>query len=268
MIRLWSKLIRLVVRCLARSHPSLPLELERELKRLQGKGVGGTTVDLEASISINFLQQFAIKSPIVLDVGANVGEYSEALLAICPQAKIFAFEPSQHTRSKLVQKFNTDTRVTIFPYALSSTNSKQYLWSNTLGSGLASLTRRKLTHFGIDFNIAEEIEVITLDHWAKKLNLRPDMLKIDVEGHELDVLKGSTETLQHLKVIQFEFGGCNIDTRTFFQDFWYLLKDLNFDVYRISKYGPIHIASYSEDDECFVTSNFVAVKVTSKSESA
>jgi len=264
---MWSKLTRILVWLLARSHPALPLTFERDLKQLQGKGGGGGSVDLEAETSIRFLSQFAVENPIVLDVGANEGNYSEAVLRICPRAKVFAFEPSQNARSKLVKKFDADNRVTVLPYALSSTNSRQTLWSDAPGSGLASLTRRNLNHFGIDFNHVEEIEVITLDAWTKEMNIRPDMLKIDVEGHELDVLKGSINTLRYLKIVQFEFGGCNIDTRTFFQDFWYFLRDLDFDLYRISKYGPSHISRYSEDDECFVTANYVAVKDTHRSKS-
>ncbi|WP_445778772.1 hypothetical protein [Shewanella sp.] len=45
------------------------------------------------------------------------------------------------------------------------------------------------------------------------------MIKIDIEGHELSVLKVFGAAIEATKVIQFEFGDCNIDTRTYFQDF-------------------------------------------------
>ena len=83
---------------------------------------------------------------------------------------------------------------------------------------------------------------------------------MDVEGHELDVLKGGFKTLALAKVVQFEFGGCNIDTRTFFQDFWYLLTEAGFQIHRISEGGPIHISHYSEQEECFRTTNYLAVR--------
>ena len=61
----------------------------------------------------------------------------------------------------------------------------------------------------------------------KKLrNQEIDIMKLDVEGHELDVLEGSRKTINSIKLIQFEFGGCNIDSKTFFQDFYYFLKTL------------------------------------------
>jgi hypothetical protein len=83
---------------------------------------------------------------------------------------------------------------------------------------------------------------------------------MDVEGHELDVLMGGLNTLTLAQVVQFEFGGCNIDTRTFFQDFWYLLTDAGFALYRISDSGPVRIPQYSELDECFRTTNYLAVR--------
>jgi hypothetical protein len=60
-----------------------------------------------------------------------------------------------------------------------------------------------------------------------------DYVKIDVEGWELSVLQGFGDLVYNMRVIQFEFGGSNIDTRTFFQDFWYFFKDHNFSIYRI-----------------------------------
>ena len=82
--------------------------------------------------------------------------------------------------------------------------------------------------------------------------------KIDIEGHELTVLQSIKKNYEKFSLIQFEFGGCNIDSRTYFQDFWYLLKD-NFDIYRIGPSGPILIEKYREIDESFVMTNYLAV---------
>ena len=62
-----------------------------------------------------------------------------------------------------------------------------------------------------------------------------------------------------MRVIQFEFGGSNIDTRTFFQDFWYFFKDRNFSIYRITPNGILPIREYTEHDEFFSTTNYIAV---------
>jgi hypothetical protein len=74
----------------------------------------------------------------------------------------------------------------------------------------------------------------------------------------LKVLEGAQEKIKSNRIdyIQFEFGGCNIDSRTYFQDFWYLLKD-KYKFYRILKDGLFELSAYKEIYECFITTNFL-----------
>jgi len=60
-----------------------------------------------------------------------------------------------------------------------------------------------------------------------------------------------------IKFIQFEFGGCNIDAKTYFQDFWYLLNS-RYKIYRVVKNGLYQIKQYKESYELFITTNFFA----------
>ena len=76
-------------------------------------------------------------------------------------------------------------------------------------------------------------------------------------GHEFDVLKGGAESLSMVELVQFEFGGTNIDSRTFFRDLWYFLTEIGFEIYRVSPNGLIHISHYSSSDECFAYSIFL-----------
>ena len=55
-----------------------------------------------------------------------------------------------------------------------------------------------------------------------------------------------------------EFGGCNIDSRTYFQDFFYTLHP-NYRLHRILRNGIVPIEHYRGTQEIFVTTNFVAV---------
>jgi hypothetical protein len=57
--------------------------------------------------------------------------------------------------------------------------------------------------------------------------------------------------------VQFEFGGCNIDSRTYFRDLWDLLSP-RFDLARIVANGVAPVPRYEERYEIFVTTNFVA----------
>ncbi len=152
--------------------------------------------------------------------------------------------------------------------ALSNVNGKQKLYYDTPGSALASLTKRRLEHFNTSMNHSEIVETTrfddfwkTTDTYLKNPNTIIDYVKIDVEGHELDVLEGFGNLLDKIGIIQFEFGGTNIDTRTYFQDFWYLFKDKKYDfsIYRIAPNGLIPINKYVETDEYFSTTNYIAV---------
>ena len=87
-----------------------------------------------------------------------------------------------------------------------------------------------------------------------------DFIKIDTEGNEYEVIKGLGNSIKLVKVIQFEFGGCNIDSRTYFQDFFYLLKN-KFKIYRILTDGLFEIVEYKETHEVFITVNYLAERI-------
>src|SRR6202040_3126414 len=108
----------------------------------------------------------------------------------------------------------------------------------------------------------ESVSIRTLDDVVIEVGVTCiDLLKIDVEGHDLDVLKGSTKAMEQglIKLVQFEFGGCNLDTRTTLQDFWYFFQDFNFVIGLVRPVGRIQILErYDEFYEQYRTTNFVA----------
>jgi hypothetical protein len=63
-------------------------------------------------------------------------------------------------------------------------------------------------------------------------------------------------------MLTFEFGGCNIDSRTYFQDFWYLLQDYGLRYfYRITPMGLlVYLPQYDEIDEQFRTTNYLVCR--------
>jgi hypothetical protein len=83
-----------------------------------------------------------------------------------------------------------------------------------------------------------------------------------VEGHEFDVITGAQEMLEtgSIDMVSFEFGGTNIDTRTFFRDFWYLLTRFKLRIFRITPSGYLSpIGTYNEFMEQFGATNYVAI---------
>ncbi len=80
----------------------------------------------------------------------------------------------------------------------------------------------------------------------------PILVKMDVEGHELNVLNGRINTLALAQIFQFEFGGCNIDTKVFFKIFGIFLP----------RWGSLFIGFQKVDLFAF----YVILKQTSVSE--
>jgi FkbM family methyltransferase len=227
-----------------------------------GKGSGAWSTRDEARIIADFAESLQIRNVVAIDAGANLGNWTAELLQYLPTANVFAFEPSESAFEKLKARFATDRRVSAVNVALGKDNKSSILYADKGGSGLGSLTKRRVQHFDIEFSHQEVVEINTLDSWISrnKIVSPPNILKMDVEGHEYDLLLGATETIKNIKIIQFEFGGSNIDTRTFFQDFWYFFQDLGFDIYRIAPSKPILVKVYSERDESFRATNYIAVR--------
>lgn len=232
--------------------------VERAAALGQGKGYGSATIEQE----VQLLQSFSLEKPtLAVDIGGNVGTYTAELRKRNPELEIHTFEPSRTNLDKLKAKFETDKLIKLIPFAVSDKAGEAVLFSNEPGSGLGSLTNRRLDHLNINFDTKETIQTIRFeDYWVNELQSRRiDLAKIDIEGHEMSALHGFGDALKATKVIQFEFGGCNIDTRTFFQDFWYFFKLNDFDIYRITPIGAQPILRYSELDEFFSTTNYIAV---------
>ena len=232
------------------------LLLEKLFAYLQGKGYGAETVRREVKLALKLL---GAPPKLVLDIGANKGHWTKFVLADFPATVVHAFEPQPVCAYDLEERYRGSSNVSIHRNAVSNSEATLSLFFDFEGSGLASLSQRQLGHLGIDFSKSVEVKAVVLDQFLAALDIgQIDIIKIDVEGHELAVFDGMKRILTGPtppKIIQFEFGGCNIDTRTFFRDF-YLLFANQYDIHRQTPVGLTRIDKYRETDECFRTTNF------------
>lgn len=233
--------------------------LERKAQKFQGKGAGGHSIEAEVHDAAGLLPA---DGAVVLDVGANKGLWSRAMLREAgPRlGRLIAFEPSRHNWDEI--ETISDPRFTLVRKGLAENEGTADLFMDAPGSGLASLTRRNLDHVGLTMGESEAITLISLDAFAVEAGLtRIDFLKLDIEGHELAALAGARGLLASgaIRALSFEFGGSNIDTRTYFRDFWLMLSAAGYAIERIVPGGaPVPITRYHERLECFATTNFIA----------
>ncbi len=232
------------------------------------KGLNYKSRNFEKNGELNVLKYIKEKfgdeeSLIIFDVGGNVGNYSKSLSSFFSEkATIHSFEPSKKTYQIFLKTTKNIKNIIPNNFGLSDSVQNQLLYTNFDGSGLASIYQRNLEHIGISMEKSEEIELSTIDNYCEINNLqRIHFLKLDIEGHELKALNGAKKMISEKKVdfIQFEFGGCNIDSRTYFQDFYLLLTD-NYKIYRILRNGLFEIVKYKETYEIFTTINYLAIK--------
>jgi FkbM family methyltransferase len=211
-----------------------------------------------------------VEAPVIFDVGANVGDYSLLVRRHIPSAHVYAFEPSESVYRQLAEKLSAagdGANFKSFNIGLSDEERTVDLYSYTVegheASLISSIDRRLPTQVvRVEVSDTERIEVRTLDRFCESEGVeRIDFLKLDVEGHELAVLRGARNMLDcgAISVIQFEFGPANIYSRTFFYDFWTLFSD-SYDLFRIIPIGIVPITYYGEHREVFLTTNYLAVR--------
>lgn len=197
---------------------------------------------------------------LIFDVGANTGQYAELVIdTLGKEIQLYSFEPQKEAFNKLKNVSNTPF---FFPYqfALGAEEGEIEIFFNREGSVFASMFPSFYQNYNVALDKSQRVSVNCIDNFCRKNNIDYiDLLKIDVEGYELEVLKGCKQLIAggKIKMIQFEFGIASIKARIFLEDFFNILQE--YDIYRILQNG-IRKIQYSEYAELFLTTNYLAIK--------
>lgn len=229
---------------------------------------GGASLKVSGEIPALKLMKKRLESQnkiVVFDVGANTGEYSLLVDQIFDGgAEIYAFEPSEFTYQQLINVTRSALKIRQFNLGIGLEKAKLQLFSGGKGRTTASVYNLKHKLYAFTEEYTESIQITSIDIFCKENNITTiDILKIDIEGHELAALNGAREMINanKIKFIQFEFGKCHIDAKVFFRDLFDYLSP-NFSVYRIVSNGIFEIEKYESSLEVFQTANFLAINLS------
>ena len=233
--------------------------LDAYLNILMGKG-SGTGWDIDGEIQ-GALHTICRSSPTIFDVGANIGDWSELIKKALPNSKLFQFEPSPTCHPFIERRHLLNS--TLVPCALGETKGKVNFNYSTDADASASIHKRHDTPFLRRTYREMEVPIDTLDNIISERGIEfVDFMKMDAEGHELFVLRGAKKSFAERRIgaLSFEFGSSNVNSRTYFRDFWEILSSAGFSICRVTPGGHlVLIEEYYEDLEYFRgATNYIA----------
>ena len=147
--------------------------------------------------SLKNLHNNGFRPTVILDIGAYEGEWTKMVSSIFPDARILMFEAqeSKHTLLASLNSAKIDHHIGLLG---SEVNSKSKFYINdTVSSALPESEKEKQDYV--------EVAMFTVDEVLKTKGFtKADFIKLDVQGFELEVLKGATVTLQSAEVVLME----------------------------------------------------------------
>jgi FkbM family methyltransferase len=185
------------------------------------------------TISLNLVTQLCGRNKIFLDVGAHIGSVIFKVLNYDPQIKVIAVEA--------IPKKAQDLRLTfpsaqVYAYAVGESNEEVSFYINPKKSAYSSLMR--------PLNNQDFVEIkVPMKRIDDFVDGEIDVIKIDVEGAELGVLKGGKQVIsKNRPIIMFESSRTKKDDFNYSKhDLWKFFNDLGYLLFipnRLAHYGP------------------------------
>lgn len=202
---------------------------------------------------------------VVLDVGANVGNWSKALVERCARAQrkltLHAFEPSASTFETLKRNaasWGGEAQVGIHRLALSNRTGTAEFHSVGENKG-----RNSLHEIPGESRPEGWIELKTLDAFAAEQGLEHiDLVKVDAEGHDFFVIQGARKLLEdgRIRSLQFEYTWRWIHSRTYLRDVFEFLAGKPYALGKITPQGIEYYPRWEWKLETYVGGNYLITR--------
>lgn len=161
------------------------------------RGVMPTVEHLEALRSLN--------ARTIIDVGANKGQFSLLARHLFPAAQIYAFEPLESARRSYASVVAGPVKMHALALGAEKGQATFFVASRDDSSSLLAPGKRQQEAYGVDLSSTQIVDVARLEDVIKPGELvGPVLLKLDVQGGELNVLKGAVELLSLVDAIYCE----------------------------------------------------------------
>ena len=215
-----------------------------------------------------FIQKINKELLFCLDIGANVGKYTNLLLEETT-AKIISFEPLPKAFEDLISiEKKNPKRVRVFNLALGENNKILELNHSDEKSQKATFINdfKELSFYDFKKNKKIKSKVVTLDSFyfdnQDLFNKNIDLIKIDTEGFEFEVLKGAKEIIKRKspKYIQIEFNWHQLFKKQTMYDFSNLLNGYNLHQILPNGNNLIKVDPKRPETNIFHLSNFVFIR--------
>ena len=204
----------------------------------------------------------------IIDVGANFGDWTAALIALfsdSPIRRFYCVEPLPSFAEAIKARFGSDSRVVLLRTALSDTPSAPISMYQVGHDGRLYRSYRNASK-DLDASqrknkeaIEYKVPVSTGTETFAQINCNPYLIKIDCDGHDLHVLRGFADVIRAKRpIVQFEYCDFWIAARSRLRDACKLLHGCGYLTYKIF---PSHLIRFSFNPlfETFGYQNIVAV---------
>ena len=211
-----------------------------------------------------YLQEVIPKCEVVFDAGAFEGHWAEEALSIKNTLALHCFEPCAETFAKLQERLaahaNSDVSLNNIGLSDKPGTAEFHPFSNVRQASSLYIRDGSPAALG-EQSQPETVHLTTLgDYCRENAVTQIDLLKVDVEGHELAVLHGG-ETLfaeNRIQRVQFEYSSANIHSRVFFKDLFGHLTGHGYHVFKVFPKHLRRIEEYKQDLDNFQYANYVA----------
>jgi FkbM family methyltransferase len=197
--------------------------------------VGSRRVHLGELVRLNRYKGWLEESGIttVVDIGAHTGQFASAVRAILPHAYIYSFEPLPDCCQQLKRRMSRYGRFQVFCTALGDQRGKTAFWRSAFpkSSSVLPMSDAHKTAFPWTAKCTPvDVQMNMLDDYIDEIDFVPQvLLKVDVQGYELNVLQGAVRALEHINYLLVETSFCPLyEGSALFHDVYCFLHERGF----------------------------------------